>query len=253
MWLHFEANQCKYSSRCSYPLLIFTAEQTLEGRTDLAHTEPTKGAEWREVRRVTSCNKRRCWKCNEGEMEVWKRSGGKLERWLRNLGISWMCSRFCLLICSKCCEHVQMRVLAPQAHTRVGKWAGEGSKSGQSYWSQVRRRSGRRKKGTDQKQRQRKTTWLSTEDKSLLAATLKSSQGEFVLSSGKFSCLTGSLASSSVQTREQGEYCHEAAPHPAPVSLRELSPPFWWEKRNKSWLGGRLEDVERKNSRCRRW
>lgn len=42
-------------------------------------------------------------------------------------------------------------------------------------------------------------------------------------------------------------------PSPAPVSLRELSPPFWWEKRNESWLGGRLEDMERNNSRCRRW
>lgn len=94
--LCFEANQCKYLSSCNYLLLIFTTEQTLEGWADLAHTEPSKGAEWREVRGVTSCHKRRCWKSNEGKMEVWERPGRKLERWLRNWVISWICSCFCL-------------------------------------------------------------------------------------------------------------------------------------------------------------
>lgn len=58
-------------------------ERTLKGWTDLAHTEPTKGTEWREVRRIKS-NKRGCWNSNERKVEVWKRPGTKLKRWCTN-------------------------------------------------------------------------------------------------------------------------------------------------------------------------
>lgn len=34
-----------------------------------------------------------------------------------------------------------------------------------------------------------------------------------------------------------------------PVSLSELSASFWWEKRDESWQGGRLEDVDRNDAR----
>lgn len=116
--------------------------------------------------------------------------------------------------------------------------------SGQSYWSQVRRR----RKGTDQKQRQRKTTWLSTPDllpvsyhPEVLTGGICSFLGEILFSGGIF----GFHVSSDLGT---GWMLPWSCP-PMPVSLSELSASFWWEKRDESWQGGRLEDVDRNDAR----
>lgn len=140
-------------------------ERTLKGWTDLAHTEPNKGTEWREVGRIKS-NKRGCRNSNEREVEVWKRPGTKLKRWCTNSEVyhkaesSYVLNVLTLLFpnISKMLwpyfggyhyHHNYKHMEVKEQEREVTEWT-EG-------WNQVRRR----RKGRDENQRHMKTIWRS--------------------------------------------------------------------------------------------
>lgn len=137
-----------------------------------------------------------------------------------------------------------MRALPPQAHTRVGKWEGQGS----NKWAELLKPSEEEEEGHWSKTKAEENHLaLHTRQQpvsyhpEVLPGGICSFGGEILFSGGFF----GFHISSDLGT---GWMLPWSCP-PMPVSLSELSASFWWEKRDESWQGGRLEDVDRNDAR----